>query len=948
MNGDGITRRDFVRGGAVAAGASIAGVLGLPSTAETQGNDTLWQLFREPPMSARPFVRWWWNGDKVTAGEILRELDVMKAAGIGGFELNPIRFPDDNDPLNIPSLTWLSPEWCAAVKAAAAGAKQRGLTADIIVGSGWPFGGRFLPREHQTQILTVGRRACSGPATLTVTEAEMLADVELSMHSRNDDVQKSIWRIVLTPASLDRFEPGQDLTGSCTNGKLTFDVPPGPHVLHYLVVQTGFMAVIHGAPGSDGPVVNHFKRDSVEFYLKHMSDGMRPHIGNLGDYFRAFFCDSLELEGANWCDDFITEFERRRGYDVAPMLPLMLFKTGEMGNAVQDEQAVKLGAVAEDVVRRARYDYWTTLIELFRERFIIPFVGWCGAQGGKARAQAYGHGYDPVESSMLIDIPECESWLNREIGTPRSRGYSMINKFVSSGARLAGKPLVSCEEITNTSFVFFAPLELIKITGDESNLSGVTHSILHGFNYSPREAAFPGWVRYGTYFNERNPWWPYVRRWMDYKARLSILFQNAEPCADIAVVHPLADLWSRWGMQRDPFPQIAHPPYAHALWEAIHQNGHNCDFLTEQLLARCTMEGGTARYGGRKYGTVILMEVETIGIEAARALAAFAAAGGKIVFIGSSPVRAPGLRDSPANDRLVQDAMREIADRHPESCITVPAPDKELAGWFGGVRDRLKLVPDVRISPPRWHVMQTRHRAGEREIFFFVNVSRDDPAEFQAEFPFTARTPWRWDPETGGKSVFPYGESRTKLRLRLEPAESLLLVFEPGDAPASRKDEAVEARSLALTGTWSVACAHVDGRRKEVNLEGLRDLGLVDGMQDFAGTATYRIEFSVEDAPARRFLDLGRVHGVSEVLMNGQPLGCRWYGRHLYPIPAGLRQAGNALEIRVTTVVGNYCKSLKDNPAAQRWTRSIPAQPMGMLGPVRLLHATESQGRPTR
>ena len=180
--------------------------------------------------------------------------------------------------------------------------------------------------------------------------------------------------------------------------------------------------------------------------------------------------------------------------------------------AVKDDQAAKLGPAAEDVVRRARHDYWVTLIELFRERFIAPFADWCRERGGRSRVHAYGHGYDPVESSMLVDIPECESWINRNIGTLRSRGYSMINKFVSSGARLAGKHLVSCEEITNTSFVFFAPLELIKITGDESNLSGVTRSILHGFNYSPPEAAFPGWVRYGTYFNERNPWWPFVRR----------------------------------------------------------------------------------------------------------------------------------------------------------------------------------------------------------------------------------------------------------------------------------------------------------------------------------------------------------------------------------------------------------------------------------------------------
>lgn len=55
---------------------------------------SLYEIFRKPENKYRLFVRWWWNGDKVTKKEILRELDVMKQAGIGGVEINPIRFPD--------------------------------------------------------------------------------------------------------------------------------------------------------------------------------------------------------------------------------------------------------------------------------------------------------------------------------------------------------------------------------------------------------------------------------------------------------------------------------------------------------------------------------------------------------------------------------------------------------------------------------------------------------------------------------------------------------------------------------------------------------------------------------------------------------------------------------------------------------------------------------------
>src|SRR6266498_3415989 len=118
--------------------------------------------------------------------------------------------------------------------------------------------------------------------------------------------------------------------------------------------------------------------------------------------------------------------------------------------------------------------------------------------------QVYGRGYFHLEGSFETDIPECETWIMAGLGTEMSetdyrigRAYTMINKYVSSAAHLKGKKHISCEELTNTHTVFNESLELMKIAGDQSIISGVTHSILHGFNYSPSEALFPGWVIYG-------------------------------------------------------------------------------------------------------------------------------------------------------------------------------------------------------------------------------------------------------------------------------------------------------------------------------------------------------------------------------------------------------------------------------------------------------------------
>ena len=43
--------------------------------------------------------------------EVARELRLLKQAGIGGVEINPIRFPPRTNDLGKPALRWLSPEW---------------------------------------------------------------------------------------------------------------------------------------------------------------------------------------------------------------------------------------------------------------------------------------------------------------------------------------------------------------------------------------------------------------------------------------------------------------------------------------------------------------------------------------------------------------------------------------------------------------------------------------------------------------------------------------------------------------------------------------------------------------------------------------------------------------------------------------------------------------------
>jgi hypothetical protein len=947
-----IKRRTFVKTGACAA-LSVPFInysCTTPSSEKIISSRRLYAQFQDPPNSARVFVRWWWNGDRLSEKEILRELDVMRQAGIGGVEINPIKFPGEADPVGVESIEWLSDAWIDMLRVALEGAKKRGIICDMIVGSGWPFGAEFLEGTERTQMVAVETKDLEGGKPYQFSRQALLDEVEPHFHSSYERKQKELLMVRLVPAEMNTFDPGLDLSDQFNGDMMAIDVPEGRHVLYWLVKITGFQAVINGAPGAMGPVLNHYNKPAVEKYLNRMSERLRTSLGSLGKHFRAMFCDSLELEGANWCEDMFEQFETRRGYDLKPYFPFVLFKIGHMGNPVPENYGATFSEGVVETIQKVRYDFELTRIELFRERFIETFAAWCTENGVQARSQAYGRGYHPLESSMLIDIPECETWLGSSIGGEiddrsfglrhyrRGRAYTMINKFVSSGARLAGKKVISCEEITNTSMVFNATLERIKIAGDQSNLSGVTHSVLHGFYYSPPESPFPGWIRYGTYFNEQNTWWPFFRQWSDYKARLSVVFQNSELVSDIAVMHPLADMWAQFGAQRDPFPTLLFPPYQHQVWEAIHQHGHGCDYISEAIVEKAQIVGEKLVYGKRQYKVLMLLEVESISVQAARKLEEFVAGGGKLVLVGKTPSKS---MESPKNEHdqesaaaLFNGLLKRAADR----VALVPAPESNLSEWYRSVQDQFEISPYLKFEKPTTAVSQVYYRSDGLDIFFISNSSMEMSVDQIIEFMVSEdRTAWHWDPETGDRSIYPEGANTRTLRVALGPAASRLIVFEKDSSgEAAPLEVQITYDAVEVQGPWQITLHHINGQKHALPMQKLRDLSEDPDTRSFAGVIHYQKVIEYEGNSGQVIIDLGRVHGVSELAVNGINSGHRWYGHHRYDISEQLKEGDNALQISVTTTLGNYLKSSEENPVGQRWTRRQPYFPMGLIGPVRI------------
>jgi len=901
----------------------------------------LFDKFQAPDANARPMVRWWWNGNCIENDEIKREIAVLKNAGIGGVEINSIAMPDFAAKTDIPGLEWAGPEWCDRLKTACDELKKNGMITDLIVGSGWPFGGRFLKENEIMQRLSVKKKTVPANTIISLNIEDFLKEpVKGELDKKDLNTEKNVIKFVkLVPEKVNTLNDIIDLTQQVKSNHLNYKTGNRNYTLVVVYLQTGFSGVQNGAPGADGPVMDHFNPLAVAGYLDRLKKIEKETGVPLSEIIRALFCDSIELDGANWTDDMGTLFKEKNGYEISPYLAFVIQPPKGFN---------KLSVTPEfaDTIKRVQYDFYNTLVDVFLDRFVLRFQKFCTENNVLCRYQAYGYPWymGVLEGYLIPDIPESNSWLNPTV-TPKidedisdefswsqPQGYMLWNKMAASGAHLKNRKIVSCESMTNTRDVFKTSLETIKQADDMNFITGINYSVLHGFNYSPPKAGFPGWVRFGTYFSEQNTWWPYFSKWTDYNARLSSVFQNSKPTADIAIIGRVRDIWGELGLDREPFN--TQPWYYARLWEPISQLGSSCDYISQSVLADATIDQKQLIYGPMKYKALIFTDVESLTPEAAIVLKKYAQAGGKVVFVGNKPSRSLSLKNVETTNNFVQKTIDEIM-KSTKNVVQISAPiePSNFIEWTTQLMNRIKLDPEVNISNPVSFLYQIKQISGEQDIFFFNNSNRKVPIEFDATFKTGNKIPYIWIPETGERFAYPYEKSRNYLHIKLDKLESALIIFKPEkiDLPKYVQKELYSQKKV-LNTTWSVAFEHINGIRFHRNMDQLINFKLSGDttLENFAGTMIYSTEF--ENDGKVKCVSLGEVYqAITEVSVNGKSAGVKWYGNHTYYIEDLLQPGSNHLEIKLTTTLSNYCRSLRNNSTAMNWAGKHNLMSEGLL-----------------
>ena len=290
------------------------------------------------------------------------------------------------------------------------------------------------------------------------------------------------------------------------------------------------------------------------------------------------------------------------------------------------------------------------------------------------------------------------------------------------------------------------------------------------------------------------------------------------------------------------------------------------------------------------------------------------------------------------------------------NCLDKDGWDEDDDDWDEGVMEKYSLPHSITISNPDRFLLQDRFVTDDKsDMFMIMNAHMSEPRETDIIFPksiTSGKHAWIYDPASGSR--FPLRlDKGGKAHFRFGPSETYLIVFNKdgrnlngGSTPLTNP---VEGWSLSgaeghqpVPGPWSLTLHQPQlDTTWTTSLDTLQDLkDMADSTyKNFMGTVIYKTTVILSDAKdLPKYLDLGKVADICELKVNGRDAGMMWFGERIYDISPYVKAGENTIEVKVTTLMGNYIQTLKDNKAAQRFVlrRNQPYVSAGLIGPVKL------------
>ncbi len=514
-------------------------------------NDTLRSLL-EGDLSAYKSIPFWsWN-NCLDIPELLRQIDDMHTAGIGGFIMHARLGLSDE---------YLGEKWFTCVGACLERARELGMQAWIYDENGWPsgfVGGKLLEKEaFRARYLeySTGSFDASAFAVFVADDAVGFRRVELP------------------------------LAGTAEYHNVYLRVSPANTDILNLAVVDAFIRETHEA---------YYRRFAPSF----------------GRELAGFFTD--EPQFYRWETPYTPVAERifaEAGEEIRDGL-IWLFHQDERGYVF-------------------RQKYYGILNQLYVTNFYQKIYDWCTAHHCKLT----GHS---IEESVLFGqmwgggavMPTYEFEHIPAIDCLGRRCISeMAGKQASSVAAQLGKELVLTETFACSGYDV-TPREL-KSIGQAQYFQGVNLLCHHLYPFS---VAGQGRIDHPPVFSRHGNWFEQFRIFNDYFSKLGCIIANTREQVDIAIVHPIREIWLEYLRSGDHDSVRDAEQAFHKVLMDLRKHGVTFQLVDEAILERHgSARDGVLQVGQCSYTTVLIPPMSTIGAKTYELLRSFT---GKLCILG--------------------------------------------------------------------------------------------------------------------------------------------------------------------------------------------------------------------------------------------------------------------------------------------------------------------------
>jgi hypothetical protein len=540
----------------------------------------------------------------------------------------------------------------------------------------------------------------------------------------------------------------------------------------------------------------------TEKFLEITMDAYEREVGkHFGGRVPGVFTDEPELVPAGgwpWTDDLPAQFEKRWGYSLLENLASLNRPVGDW--------------------RKVRHNYFSTLNQLFIERWAKPYYDYCEARGLEFTGHYWEHNWP--QCTGVPDNMAMAAWQQRP-------GIDILMNQYAEHTHAQFGNVRACREIASIANQLGRARTLVEIYGaggwdlrfEDMKRIGDWLQVLgvNTFNEHLSYVTIRGARKndHPQSFSYHASWWPAYHVIAEYFTRLSAALSKGEQINDVLVLEPTTTAWMYQG---DGARLQALGSAFSELLMSLEAAQIAYDLGSEDVIARHgSVENGQLRIGQRLYSKVVIPPLtENLDHRTWELFRQLGAPNGRLIAC-SAPVRndgvelAGGAEHDPWKSRLFQARPDEL----PRILLDTADPGFRIE----------------RDAGDRGILFHHRRHMADGQLLFLVNTSIESPSAGRIRSSLGGVE--EWDPATGKVKSYPFTRTAdgAEAQFNLPPAGSQLLFLakrpmEPAPVPAAASTQ------LSASGPLEV-------RRLEPNVLRLDYVDITAGGQTRSNLYTY-------------------------------------------------------------------------------------------------------------